>query len=379
MRALTNARVLLEHGFAEDLAVIVEGRRIVQVVAGAQIAGIATQDLGGGWLMPGFFDTQVNGGGGVLFNAAPDAEALCTIARAHRRSGSTSLLPTVITDHWRVVETAMGAVRSARAVGVPGIEGIHLEGPFLNPVRRGVHRAERMCAMTDEHVRVITAQVAHGAVLLTLAPERFSLPQLRALADAGVTLSVGHTDATFEEMRGAFASGVRAVTHLFNAMSPFHHRAPGAVGAALLSDAYCGIIADGLHVADGALLLALRCLTPSRLMLVTDAMPPVGTGLATFDLLGERIHVQDGGCRDAKGQLAGSCLDMASAVRFCVQRLGLSLADAARMASTTPAACLRLGDTLGRIAPGYRANLVWMDEALHVRGTWIDGCFEEAG
>ncbi len=216
-----------------------------------------------------------------------------------------------------------------------------------------------------------------GKTLVTLAPEMTTLATIRLLARSGVLISAGHTDGTFEEVRAALREGVRGVTHLFNAMSPLGHRQPGAVGAALDDpECWCGLIVDGVHVHPAVLQIALRAKRPDRCMLVTDAMPTVGTNQDSFLLAGRRISVADGRCVDENGTLAGSALDMASAVRNCVDLLGLPLERAARMASTYPAQFLGLDSELGRIAPGYRANLVAVDERVNVRATWIDGAAE---
>jgi N-acetylglucosamine-6-phosphate deacetylase len=211
-------------------------------------------------------------------------------------------------------------------------------------------------------------------MLVTLAPEVTQLETIRKLADAGVVVSAGHTNGTYDEVAAAFKHGVSGVTHLFNAMSPLSHREPGAVGAALLDDnSWCGLIVDGRHVHPAALRLALRCKRPDRFMLVTDAMPSVGSSRDSFMLQGKRITVTDGVCVDDNGVLSGSAIDMASAVRNSVEMLGVPLEQAARMASTYPAEFLGMGDKLGRIAPGYRANLVLCDERLQAVETWIDG------
>jgi N-acetylglucosamine-6-phosphate deacetylase len=213
-----------------------------------------------------------------------------------------------------------------------------------------------------------------GRTLVTLAPEMATAETIRALANAGVVISAGHTDATFEETRLALKSGVTGVTHLFNAMSPLANREPGTVGAALDDpDCWCGLIVDGRHVHPAVLRVALRAKRPDRFMLVTDAMPGVGSDRDDFMLQGKRIEVRGGVCVDENGTLSGSAIDMASAVRNTVELLGLPLEQAARMASTYPAEFLGLGDELGRIAPGYRASLVAMDDTFRVLETWIDG------
>jgi N-acetylglucosamine-6-phosphate deacetylase len=375
IEALVNARVLLDGGFAEGRAVIVEGARIAAVVpAGdARLANARLHDLDGALLLPGFVDCQVNGGGGVLFNDAPSVESIEAIGRAHRRFGTTAFLPTLISDDLSVIRRAIAAVREAIERRVPGVIGVHIEGPFISAARKGAHDAAKFRDLDDRGVALLSS-LGTGRTLVTLAPEMATPETIRRLADSGVVVSAGHTDATYEETRAAFASGVTGVTHLFNAMSPMTNREPGTVGAALHDpDCWCGLIVDGRHVHPAVLQLAMRAKPGDRFLLVTDAMPSVGSDRQEFLLQGRRVLVRDGVCVDENGTLAGSAIDMASAVRNATTLLGVPLATAVRMASAHPARFLRLEDELGRIVPGARANLVVADDALHVRETWIDG------
>lgn len=375
MEALVNGRVLTDAGLVDGQAVLVEEGRIADVVSidDRRVGSARRRDLAGALLLPGFVDVQVNGGGGVLFNDSPDAAAIGAIGAAHRRYGTTAFMPTVISDAHDVIERAIAAVREAIAAKVPGVAGIHIEGPFINPERRGAHDAA-MIRRLDEKAFALLTSLGVGRTMVTLAPETTTPAMIRRLADAGVIVCAGHTDATFDAMREAFASGVRGVTHLFNAMSPLASREPGVVGAALADpDCWCGIIADGRHVHPATLALALRTRRHERFMLVTDAMPCVGGPAGPFMLQGRRIEVRGGVCVDAAGVLSGSALDMATAVRNAIDLLGLALPEAARMASTYPAEFLGLGGEMGRIARGYRANLVVADDRLRVSQAWIDG------
>lgn len=368
-----NGPVLTDRGFERDLSVVVEDGHIVAVLPGAAPAGGGTVDLQGRYLVPGFIDTQVNGGGDVLFNDAPTVDGLRRIAAAHRRFGTTGMMPTLISDDSAVMQRAIAAVRDAIAQGVPGVLGIHLEGPYLAEARKGVHDPHRF-RTPDARELDLVASLGVGRTMLTLAPERFTAQALRALAARGVLVCAGHTAATYEQLRAAFAHGVRGVTHLFNAMTPMGSREPGAVGAALEDpDSWCGIIVDGFHVHEATLRVAIAAKPRGRMMLVTDAMPPVGGTRGAFSLYGEPIAHRAGMCSTADGTLAGSALDMASAVRNTVERVGLPLEEACRMASTYPAQFLGLGGERGRIAPGYRADLACLDAGLTVQGTWIGG------
>jgi N-acetylglucosamine-6-phosphate deacetylase len=323
-------------------------------------------------LAPGFVDVQVNGGGGVLFNDDPSVATVAAIGRAHRRFGTTAFLPTVISDDLSVVARAIDAVRRAIAEGVPGVVGIHVEGPFINAARKGVHDETKIRVLDDDAMRLL-ASLGNGRTLVTLAPELTTAAMIGRLTETGVVVSAGHSNASYDEMRAAFTAGVSGVTHLFNAMSPLTSRAPGVVGAALEDrSSWCGIIVDGHHVDPAVLRLALKCKPPSHFMLVTDAMPSVGASTDSFRLQGRAITVRNGVCRAADGTLAGAHLDMALAVRNTVELLGVDLADALAMASTNPARFLGLADR-GAIAPGLRADLVLLDDQLRVRATWIAG------
>ena len=373
--ALTHARVLAADGWHDDLAVLLEGERIVDLLppADPRVRDAHQHDLHGAMLVPGFIDVQVNGGGGVLFNEAPTVETLRRIGAAHRRFGTTGFLPTLISDRVEVMRAALAAVEQALAEGVPGVLGIHLEGPYLAAARKGVHDPKYFHAPGSDELALLCAP-HRGVRLLTLAPDQVPLASIGALAGAGLIVCAGHTAADYETTRAALAAGVRGFTHLFNAMTPFGSREPGVVGAALEdAGSWCGIIVDGHHVHPASLRVALAAKPRGKMLLVTDAMPPVGADRPDYVLNGETIVVRDGICQTAQGVLAGSALDMASAVRNAVQLLGLPLEEAVRMASTYPAEFLGLGESHGRIAPGYRADLVVLDDEYRVQQSWIGG------
>jgi N-acetylglucosamine-6-phosphate deacetylase len=267
----------------------------------------------------------------------------------------------------------MTAARAAMAAEVPGVLGVHIEGPFLNPVQKGIHEAERLRRMDEACVELLSS-AGPGRTLVTLAPEMVSAAMIERLAQAGVIVSAGHTNASYVRTKVALDAGMTGFTHLFNAMSPLTSREPGVVGAALSdSRSWAGIIVDGRHVDPVVLKIALACRPTDRFLLVTDAMPCVGTDQKRFVLQGKTISVRNGACFDSRGRLAGSDLDMASAFRNAIDMLGVSIAEASRMASRNPAQFLGLGDELGRIAPGYRADLVLLDDDFAVRETWIGG------
>ncbi|MEL1263240.1 N-acetylglucosamine-6-phosphate deacetylase [Pseudoxanthomonas putridarboris] len=372
--ALLDARVLTAEGFVTGLAVLMRDGRIADLLAEDAIpADAMRRDLRGAWLLPGFIDAQVNGGGGVLFNNTTTVEAIRAIAQAHRRFGTTGLLPTLISDDAAVMECAIAATREAIAQAVPGVLGIHLEGPYIAPARKGTHDAGKFRVPDADEVRMATS-LDNGVTLLTLAPEQVPADTIRAMVERGAIVVAGHTAATYEQVRGGIDAGITGFTHLYNAMSPLQGREPGAVGAALEDDGcWCGVIVDGVHVHPASLRVALAAKPRGKVFLVTDAMPPVGADDPSYELYGETITAIDGVVRNAAGALAGSALDMATAVHNSVHLLGLPLEEAARMASTYPAEFLGLGASHGRIAPGYRADLVALDEDLRVVDTWIGG------
>lgn len=372
--AFINGRVLTDAGIEEGLAVVIEGDRITAVAPRSEVRLGDSEiiDLEGNLLLPGFIDVQVNGGGGVLFNGKPTVDTIAEIGSVHRQFGTTGFLPTLVSDDLDVVAEAIAATREAIAAGVPGVLGLHIEGPFLNEARRGVHDVSKIRDLDGDALRLLTTPTG-GKTLITLAPEKTTPAMIRALRDAGVIVSAGHSNASYAEVKEALDSGLTGFTHLFNAMSQLSVREPGVVGAALNDpDSWCSIIVDGYHVDPVVLRLALRAKRHDRFMLVTDAMPSVGAARKSFSLLGRQITVRDGICVDEDGTLAGSDMDMATAIRNSVQLLQLELHEAVHMASRYPAEFLGLSREFGRIAKGYRATLVIADDDLNVRATWID-------
>ena len=357
----------------DDAAVLIDGASIARVMPRSELPrDIAVRVLpAGAWLAPGFIDLQVNGGGDVLFNETPTANAICAIAKAHRKFGTTALLPTFITDTPEKMRAAISAAETA-IEHEPGVLGIHLEGPFLSREKPGVHDVRLIRAPIKDDIALFTAK-RKGVMLVTLAPEAVPAGFIAMLTGAGIIVSLGHSMATYQQTRAAMAEGLRSFTHLFNAMRPLASRDPGPIAAALEAPAVSyGLIVDGVHVDSAMLRLALR--GAGHPVLVSDAMPPVGGSRASFRLYGETITAADGRCLREDGTLAGSVLDMASAVRNTVLMLGVALPDALRFASTNPARAIGLDETLGKLAPGYRADLVaFAPENVRVIETWVAG------
>lgn len=372
--ALSGARIFDGEATRERHAVIIAGGRIEAVVPAADVdPSIPCRDLGGGLIAPGFIDAQVNGGGGVLFNGDPTIDGVRHIAEAHRRFGTTGLLPTLITDTPEVMRRAADAVAAARRANVPGVLGIHFEGPFIDRKRRGAHREELIRAMSAEDLAFFR-DLDCGTVLITLAPSCVPLAFVSELAAAGAIVSLGHADATADQAAAALHAGATGFTHLYNAMTQLGHRAPGMAGAALADrESYCGIIADGRHVDPIALKVAISAKPTGRMFLVSDAMPSAAGGPERFSLQGREVRLEGGRLTLADGTLAGSNLTMDAAVRYCRRELELPLEEALRMASLYPARFLGLEQERGRIGPGYRADLVQLSDDLKVVETWIGG------
>ena len=375
--ALLADRVLIPNGLSRNLAVVVEGQVIAAIIPAEQCPQDAQKVHLTGDLMPGFIDLQVNGGDGVLFNDTPTVEGIAAIAKAHRAFGTTGLLPTLISDDLDVVHQAIMAVDQAISDGVPGILGIHLEGPFLNAAKKGIHDGTKIRELDSDAIDLISS-LKHGKMLVTLAPERTSPDNIRELVRRGVVLAAGHTAATYEETLDAVAYGVSGFTHLFNAMPALDSRAPGVVGGALdTPESWCSIIADGYHVHPAVLRLALAAKGTDKLVLVTDAMPSVGSSADRFMLGGREITVRDGKCVSADGTLAGAHLDMALAVRKASAMLKVPLEQAVGMASTNPAAAIGLSEQTGSIRAGLRADFALLDNSGTVTATWIGGIRNE--
>ena len=366
--AFVNARVLTSEGFWDDVAVLVENGVVAAIVDAddARVRDTDVRDLGGDYLLPGFIDCQVNGGGDALFNDAPTVETIRRIGAAHRRFGTTGFLPTLISDDADVMRAAIAAVDAAIEAGVPGVLGIHLEGPYLAPARKGVHDATKFRVPDAREIDLVSS-LRNGKTVLTVAPERLPAEVIRELTRRGVIVCAGHTAATYAETRAALDAGLRGFTHLFNAMSPLTSREPGVVGAALDDrESACDIVVDGFHVHPASLRVALAAKARGKVFLVSDAMPPVGGTSDTYVLGGVTVTCRNGRCETADGVLAGSALDMMSAVRNTVAALGVDVAEAARMASTYPADFLGLARH-GRIAAGAPAAFVVADRDLRVR------------
>ena len=328
-----------------------------------------------GLVVPGFIDLQVNGGGGVLFNDSPSLDNLKTIIAAHAKFGTTAMLPTLITDKIDVMASAVEAMAEAIREKVPGIVGIHFEGPHLSLAKKGTHCAEMIRPISEAEWQLISRKDI-GQVMITLAPETVSVRDISRMVDLGILVSLGHTNADFVTAQKAVDAGATGFTHLYNAMSPLQGREPGVVGCALLNDnTQAGLIVDGHHVDYASCQLAIKAKPAGGIFLVTDAMPPVGTDIKEFPLYDKTVYVENGKLTSSTGELAGSSLDMASAVKNTHLELKVPLDEALRMASLYPARYLYQQKNVlrGQIKVGQYADLVVLNDDLSVNETWISG------
>ena len=356
--------------FHSDLPITFEDGHIIafDTVKGANESRVR------GTVCPGFIDVQVNGGGGVLFNATPTRQGIEAIGLAHAKFGTTAYLPTLITDNVNVMQHAADGVADAIASKSTGVLGVHFEGPHLSVPKKGVHPEPQIRRISDAELEVFSRQDL-GVKVVTLAPENVSPEVISALVERGVRVCLGHSNADYDTVKTALDAGATGFTHLFNAMSAFGSRSPGMVGAALESpNAWCGLIVDGHHVHPAAAKVAINAKPQGKVMLVTDAMPPVGLDSEeSFELFGTEVIRVGDRLNAVTGELAGCVLDMAGAVKNTVSMLELSPEEAIRMASLYPAKFLGLDKQFGSLEIGKRADLVLMNDEYKVQQTYIGG------
>ncbi|MBU2515314.1 N-acetylglucosamine-6-phosphate deacetylase [bacterium] len=376
MYALINCEIFNGNEVLSNHAVVIKNDVIDSVPSQKTLPKhLKTIDLDGLSVSPGFIDIQVNGGGGVLFNDAPTVDSIKTIHETHRAFGTTNWLPTYITGPREGLKKAIDSTRHCLQNKKYGVLGIHIEGPFLNPEKAGVHDKTFIREINPDDLEIMTS-LKTGVTLMTLAPEMVPEDQIQFLYDQGIKISAGHSNATFDQANVGFENGIQHVTHLFNAMPDINAREPGLTGAALASpNVWCSFIADGHHVHFANLSAAMCSKEKGKLFLVTDAMPPLGTNISEFQLGKKKISVQNGKYLTQQGILAGSSLDMATAVKNCIEQLGVQKDEALRMASSYPAQFLGLSNTLGKIAPGYKANLTIFDPSFNISGTVVEGIY----
>ena len=374
--ALTGARIFDGTRWHDDAALVVSGGKIEALVDTDVPLELRRVALPGGILVPGFIDLQVNGGGGALFNERRTVEAIRTICTAFQQFGTTACLPTLITDTPEVSDEAVEAGLAAMWAGVPGFLGLHLEGPHLAVLRKGAHDAALIRPFSDNDLqRLVHAREGLPVVIATVAAETVPPAEIAAMVERGITVSIGHSDASFAQVAAAAKAGASMVTHLFNAQSQMGNREPGVVGAALdIGKLNAGLIADGIHVHPAAIANALRGKRgPGHIFIVTDAMSVTGTDAESFELTGRTVYRRDGALRLADGTLAGADLTMIGAIRYLVQTVGLALDEALRMAALYPAQAVGIADRYGHLTRGARADMVLLSDDLTVQQTWIAG------
>ena len=377
MYALVNCDIFTGIEFIHNRSVVIDGAKIHGLVPLEELdPNIKKIDLKNDTIAPGFIDIQVNGGGDVLFNDSPDTETIKTMIAAHRKYGTTDMLPTLITDSKDKMKMAADTISKCIHDNLPGVLGVHFEGPFLNKDKAGVHDKTFIRKVNDADIDIICS-IPEGKTLLTIAPEKVNDKVITGLKEKGIIISIGHTNGTYSQAMAAFSLDVDCTTHLYNAMTQLDSREPGVVGAALdHKDSWCSIIVDGIHSDFAAVRIAHKAKNIGKMLLVTDAMPPVGGEGLDFSLGEYKISYEKGQCVTNGNVLAGSGLDMATAVRNCVQKVGIDRGEALRMASTYPANLLGIDDKFGYIKPGFNANLVIFNTQIHVSATVIHGAYD---
>ncbi|ACH65421.1 N-acetylglucosamine-6-phosphate deacetylase [Aliivibrio fischeri MJ11] len=378
MYALTNCKVYTGNDVLTDHSVIINGTEIEAVCPTSELpAGIELKDLDGAILSPGFIDLQLNGCGGVMLNDEITAETMQIMHEANLKSGCTSFLPTLITSSDEDMRAAIEAAREYHSKYQNQSLGLHLEGPYLNVMKKGIHSVDHIRTSDSDMIQLMCDN-ADLIAKVTLAPEQNDPEHIERLHKVGIVVSIGHTNATYAEARQGFESGITFATHLFNAMTPMVGREPGVVGAIYdTPDVYAGIIADGFHV-DYANIRIAHKIKKEKLVLVTDATAPAGADMEYFIFVGKKVYYKDGKCVDENGTLGGSALTMIEAVQNTVEHVGIALDEALRMATLYPAQAMGLDNKLGRIKKNMVANLAIFDRDFNVKATVVNGQYEQS-
>ncbi|UJF18669.1 N-acetylglucosamine-6-phosphate deacetylase [Vibrio sp. SS-MA-C1-2] len=371
--ALTNGRIYTGYDVLDDHAVIINNELIEAIVPVAELsAELATVDVQGANITPGFIDLQLNGCGGVMFNNDISPDTLATMHQANLKSGCTSFLPTFITSSDDGMKAAIKATHQYQAQHKNHTLGVHLEGPYLNIEKKGIHSVDYIREPDAEMIQYICDH-ADVVAKITLAPEKCPTKYIKQLADAGIVVSAGHSNATYQEARIGFSAGITFTTHLFNAMTSIAGRDPGLVGAIYdSSEVYSGVIADGFHVSYANIRLAHR-VKGEKLVLVSDATAPAGANIDSFDFVGKTVYYKDGKCFGEDGTLGGSAVTMIESVENTVKHVGIALDETLRMASLYPAKAINVADRLGALKAGYIANITIFDNSFNVKATVVNG------
>ena len=372
-QALLGSQIFCGERFYDDHALLVDGKSIVDIVDKNNTPDNFNKiELDQGILAPGFIDLQVNGGGGVLFNNSPNKESLNTIIKAHQFFGTTSVMPTVISDSLEVLEQCIKTV-TEELKNNSSLLGIHIEGPFFNTKYRGVHQKQYISTINSDYLNLFES-LKGFPVMLTLAPECISSQQLKHLTSLGIKTLAGHSEATYDELDDAIKNGLDGFTHLFNAMGQISAREPGVVGSALhFENTFASIIVDLHHVHPSLIQLAYQLKPTGKLFFISDSMATINHGKPSFELYDEVVNESDGRLVNSEGKLAGSSITQIDAVKNAYQKCNIPLNQALAMASRYPAEYLGFENHLGSLKPGYRADLVHFDSNFKVHNTWVSG------
>lgn len=380
MYALTNCIIYTTDAILVEHAVIIDNELIKSITPITELnPDISCIDLQGQNLSPGFIDLQLNGCGGVMFNGSETQQTLSIMQAANLRSGTTSFLPTFITDSDARMKLALNVVRGYMDTHKNEVLGLHLEGPFINKEKKGIHRAEFIREPNNDIIDLICAN-ADIVCQITIAPEKTPNSAIQQLSAAGIVVSIGHSNGTYQEATTAIKYGVSSATHLFNAMSSITGREPGIVGAVYDNNLYAGIIVDGFHV-DYVNVRLSKKIMGEKLILVTDATAPAGAKASQFenqfDFVGTTVYYKNGKCVGEDGTLGGSAVTMIESIEQCVKFVGIPLNEAIRMATLYPAKAISVDHKLGSITPNKIANLCIFNENFKVTATVVNGDYSE--
>ena len=371
--AITGAKIFSDHKLLDNKALLIDGENIIGIVAKNDIPNnIKIQQLNGGILSPGFIDLQVNGGGGKLFNNSPDKESLDEIIKAHQHFGTTSIMPTVISDSLNVLQRCTSTI-SNEINNNKSLLGVHIEGPFFNVKYRGVHQKQYINTINNDYLNLFENLQGHP-VMLTLAPECISIKQLKHLKSLGFKILAGHTDASYDQLEEAIKYGLDGFTHLFNAMGQISAREPGVVGSALnFNNTAASIIVDLHHVHPSLIEMSYKQKPKGKLFFVSDSMATINHGEPSFELYDEIVSESNGRLINSEGKLAGSSITQIDAIKNAYTSCNIPLSDAISMATSYPAEYLGVDDYLGSLKANYRADLAHFDIDFNVKNVWVAG------
>ena len=372
-QAITGSKLFNGIDFIEHKALLIEDQHIAGIVNKDAIpTDFQVKKLDGGILSPGFIDLQVNGGGGKLFNNSPDKESLNTIISAHQYFGTTSIMPTVISDSLNILQKCTNTI-SNEINNNHSLLGIHIEGPFFNVKYRGVHQKQYINTINASYLNLFET-LDKFPVMLTLAPECISIKQLKHLKSLGFKILAGHTDANYDQLEEAVKYGLDGFTHLFNAMGQISAREPGVVGSAFdFDETSASIIVDLHHVHPSLINLSFKQKPKGKLFFVSDSMATINHGEPSFELYDEVVSESNGRIINSEGKLAGSSITQIDAIKNAYQKCSIPLESAISMATLYPAEYLGVSDYIGQLKKGYRADLAHFDSNFHVQNVWLAG------